>query len=99
MAHIILESTTRTVDLLKRINLTDVTKVTIRKLVNDSGGPAEVIFTCSNNDKVVVTDGFGIGYGGSGPTALVRLLLAIGFPKVSCEKILTCHEHELVLSK
>ena len=100
MAKIIIDaegSTTVAERLLERINLDDVSEVVIQKQCCCEGGPADVTFCLPGGyyDEVIVQKGFGIGYPGTGPAALVKILKRIGFS--DAERVFSCRREKLVL--
>lgn len=101
-ARIILEaqgSTSTCEKLLERVNLTGVTEVVVQKLGYTDGGPADVTYVLKDID-VIVRNGFGVGYGGTGPSALVKHLISIGFSKLTAERVYTWHDQApLVLNR
>ena len=91
-----LGSTSTCEKLLERIDFTGVKEVFIQKLSNTEGGPADVTYVFKDIE-IVVHNGFGVGYGGTGPSALVDHLVKIGFSKENAERVYTCHDKELSL--
>lgn len=60
---------------LKPLDLSRIVEVIATK----EGIPCNVKFTLADGKVLEVDDGFNIGYGGTGPTALYRILLDAGF--------------------
>ena len=82
-------STSNGKKLVKKLNLSLVTKVTITKQGGTDGGPANVDFYFLDGDTVTIINSFGIGYGGTGPWGLHDVLIDMGIPRESADTIFT----------
>ena len=75
--------------ILKKINLSLVTKVIIQKTGGIDGGPANVSFHFEDGDVFTVINAFGIGYGGTGPWGIHTVLTNMGVAKEKADEIFT----------
>ena len=80
-------STSNGEKLVKKLNLSLVTKVTITKQGGIDGGPANVDFYFADGDVITVINSFGIGYGGTGPWGIHDILVDMGVPKETASEI------------
>lgn len=76
-------NTTNSERFSENLNLSNITAVNAEK----HGIPCTVALTFSNGLIVEIIDGYNIGYGGTGPTALYRLLIKSGFSEDDANKV------------
>ena len=86
-------STSTAEKLLEHIDFSGIQEVIIQKLTWHDGGPADVTYVFEAF-TITVHEGFGVGYGGTGPSGLVHHLLKIGFSKENAERVFTYHGQE-----
>ena len=82
--------------MLARINLSDAVKVRLtRRDTRYEGGQVVMTIYFANNDEISVSEAFGMGYGGTGPTGTVDVLTKLGVPKETAEEVYYYHGAEL----
>ena len=87
--HFSIENNFDYIFLVKKLNLSLVTAVTITKTGGIDGGPANVDFHFADGDVITVINSFGIGYGDTGPWGIHDILTGLGVPKETADEIFT----------
>lgn len=60
-----------------------ITEVIAKK----NGVPCDVLFIFADGSSITILDGYNIGYGGTGPTALYRILISAGFSEEEANSV------------
>ncbi len=86
--------------LLQQVDLTNAKRVLVRRRDRyaPEGSTADVIFFIGEVE-IHVLNGYGIGYTGTAACDLVRDLIQLGFSEKIAEKVFTCREMTLELSR
>lgn len=82
--------------LIKHIDFDGVTKVIVKLMSQPPGGVADVTFFYNDGFQFTISDSFGIGYGGTGPSSLYCILInRLGVSTEEAEKLFVPNTYEL----
>ncbi|MCR5145750.1 MAG: hypothetical protein K6B70_00130 [Clostridia bacterium] len=89
-------STSNGEQFLKKVKFDEVTKVIVKLQSSPPGGVADVIFVFKDNFQFTISNSFGIGYKGTGPTELYYILTGkLGVDSEEAKKLFVPNTYEL----
>lgn len=84
---------------VRKLNVDEIKTVTMTKIGDYEGGPAEFTLTFMDGDELAINNAFGIGYGGEGPCGAAEVLNILGVKNEEAEKLFTYYSSEPLVFK
>jgi hypothetical protein len=83
----------------RKLNVDEIKTVTMTKIGDSEGGPAEFTLTFIDGDELTINNAFGIGFGGEGPCGAAEILNLLGVENEEVEKLFTYYSSEPLVYK
>lgn len=83
----------------RKLNVDEIKTVTMTKIGDSEGGPAEFTLTFIDGDELTINNAFGIGFGGEGPCGATEILNLLGVENEEVEKLFTYYSSEPLVYK